>query len=78
MKQRAIVTGATSGIGRATAETLASLGYDLIITGRRSERLATLKNELIEKYKIDVLTLCFDVRNLSEVEHAIAGLPEEW
>lgn len=78
MKQRAIVTGATSGIGRATAETLASLGYDLIITGRRAERLATLKNELIEKYKIDVLTLCFDVRNLSEVEHAIAGLPEEW
>ena len=77
MKQRAIVTGATSGIGRATSETLAILGYDLIITGRRAERLATLKNELIEKYKLDVLTRCFDVRNLLDVYTTIAVFPQE-
>ncbi len=77
MKKVALVTGTTSGIGEATACMFASNGYDLIITGRRSDRLKTLK----EKLKNDstrVLDLCFDVRNEEEVKKALRELPESW
>jgi 3-hydroxy acid dehydrogenase / malonic semialdehyde reductase len=67
------ITGATSGIGRSTARIFASNGYDLIITGRRAERLTELKNEL-EKHKVIVTTLCFDIRNNDEVTKAISSL----
>lgn len=69
-----LITGATSGIGKSTAEIFAKNGYNLIITGRRQERLSTLKNQLEADYKISVLDLCFDIRVLSEVEKAISGL----
>lgn len=70
------ITGATSGIGKSTAEIFAKHGYDLIITGRRKERLAALKSSLESSYKINVTTLCFDIRQVSEVETAIAQLSD--
>jgi len=74
----AFITGATAGIGRATAELLAQNSYDLIITGRRADRLAELKNHLEKTIGVQVLTLCFDVRNSAEVEKAVSSLPENW
>lgn len=70
------ITGATSGIGRSTAEIFARNGYNLILTGRREERLMAVKKELEEQYKIKVNTLCFDIRNQQEVETAINSLGE--
>ncbi|MBS9768047.1 MAG: SDR family NAD(P)-dependent oxidoreductase [Flavobacteriaceae bacterium] len=78
MNKIAIITGATSGIGRATAVLLAKNKYDVIITGRRKERLDRLASEIIETHKVRVLPLAFDIRNNEEVLSAIAKLPEEW
>lgn len=72
-----MVTGATSGFGRAIANRFAADGCNLIITGRRKERLDELEKELRTK-KSDVLSLNFDVRKLQSVKSAIEGLPEEW
>jgi 3-hydroxy acid dehydrogenase / malonic semialdehyde reductase len=72
-----LITGATSGIGKSTAEIFAKNGFHLIITGRRQERLTALKNKLESEFKINVTDLCFDIRVLSEVEEAIAGLSFE-
>lgn len=74
----ALITGATSGIGRATALRLAMDEFNLIITGRRLERLEELKKEIEVKYKKDVHILNFDIRNLDEVNRAIDSLPERW
>lgn len=72
-----LVTGATSGIGKSTAEIFAKHGYNLILTGRREERLRDLKTELERNHKISVHTLCFDIRKMEEVEKAIQQLPDE-
>lgn len=72
-----MITGATAGFGRAIAVKFAQNGYDLIITGRRKERLDELEKELT-KNKIKVLSLNFDVRNRSEVGSVIQKLPAEW
>ncbi len=74
----AIVTGATNGIGKATAEILAENGYNLIITGRRKERLDELKSELGIKYKCDVIALNFDIQSREQTENAIDQLPDKW
>lgn len=71
-----LITGATSGIGKSTAELFAKHGYDLIITGRRSDRLQSVKQDL-EKLGVSVLTLCFDIRKLNELRAAIASIPSE-
>ena len=72
----AFITGASSGIGMATAKAFAEEGINLIICGRRKERLTELEAELSGKVK--VITLCFDVRNSKEVFDAVNSLPEEW
>ena len=77
MNKIALVTGATSGIGEATARMLADNGYDLIITGRRAERLETLKHNL-ENETTRVLSLCFDVREEVEVKKKLGELPDSW
>lgn len=72
----ALVTGATSGIGRATAILFAQKGYRLILTGRRVERLVEVKNELEAACHADVLLLPFDVRDAGAVQSAFDSLPE--
>lgn len=72
-----MVTGATSGFGRAIALKFARGGYDIIITGRRKEMLNDLEKEL-KKVNARALLLNFDVRNKPEVESAIKNIPEEW
>ena len=73
-----LITGATSGIGRATAELFARQGHRLIVTGRRLERLLLLKTELETEQNTDVLMLPFDVRDPGAVEAALTNLPEGW
>jgi len=77
MKQIALVTGATAGIGKAIALELSQNNYDLIITGRREERLLSLSEEL-KIAGAKVYCSVFDVRDADEVEKAIDTLPEEW
>jgi len=73
----AFITGATSGIGEATAKVLSQEGYKLILCGRRTDRLKALE-ELLGKDKDSVVTLSFDVRDREAVEKAYATLPEAW
>ncbi|HCN49871.1 MAG TPA: NAD(P)-dependent oxidoreductase [Chryseobacterium sp.] len=70
------ITGATSGIGKSTAELLAKQGNRIIICGRRAEVLEAVKSELSQY--TEIFSLRFDVRNLEEVEAAINSLPENW
>ncbi|MEM9930906.1 MAG: SDR family oxidoreductase, partial [Bacteroidota bacterium] len=72
------ITGATAGIGKATAHKFASEGYRLIITGRRADRLTELQSEWQEAYGVDVHPLTFDVRDPEAVTAAIDGLPKDW
>jgi 3-hydroxy acid dehydrogenase/malonic semialdehyde reductase len=77
MKKIIMITGATSGFGRATAIRFAKEGNDIIITGRRKERLSLLEKEL-SRFNIRNLSLNFDVRNRDEVLSVVNGLPEDW
>lgn len=74
----ALITGASAGIGAATAERFAKGGYDLIIAGRRSKVLEGLREKFKKAYSIMVYTLSFDVRDKVNVEHALSLLPDEW
>lgn len=76
MSKTALITGATSGIGRATAELFAKEGFKLILCGRRQERLNELKKTLGEETEIHTLT--FDVRDREAVFSAIEKLPDEF
>lgn len=76
MSKTALVTGASSGIGKATAIALAGAGYNLVICGRRKEALQQLKTQLQEKVEVEVLQ--FDVRNKEEVSKAIQNLPQKF
>lgn len=73
----ALITGATSGIGESCAHKFAQAGYNLIVTARRSDLLASLKRKL-ERQGVEVLSLVFDVRDRKAAHDAIAGLPQEW
>ena len=76
MKKTIFITGATSGIGKATAEIFAKQGHRLIICGRGKQVLEDLQIQLSNI--TEVYSLIFDVRNQKEVENAINSLPEEW
>jgi NADP-dependent 3-hydroxy acid dehydrogenase YdfG len=78
MNKTVFITGATSGIGKACAEKFAAAHYNLIVTGRRSDRLDQLQAELTKNHPIKVLTLCFDVQDKAAVFNSINALPEEW
>lgn len=73
----ALITGATGGIGESCAHKFAQAGYNLIVTARRSDLLASLKRKL-ERKGVEVLPLVFDVRDRQAAHDAIAGLPKEW
>lgn len=74
----ALVTGATAGFGEACATRFAKEGYDLVITGRRAERLEALKTQIEKEYGVRVRTLAFDVRNKEAVESALNSLEDSW
>ena len=78
MKRIILITGATSGIGKACAEKFAANGFDVIITGRRNDRLGDLKEALEKQYGVNILPLCFDVQDKDAVFKAINGLPDNW
>jgi 3-hydroxy acid dehydrogenase / malonic semialdehyde reductase len=78
MSKIVLITGATSGFGKACAEKFAANGYDLILNGRRKERLQELCIALENRYNIAVLTLPFDVREEKAVFKSITSLPESW
>ena len=77
MNKIALITGATSGIGQATALKAAEAGFDVIITGRRNDRLQELAESIRQK-GADVLPLAFDIRQSGEVETAIRNLGGKW
>jgi NADP-dependent 3-hydroxy acid dehydrogenase YdfG len=76
MNQTALITGATSGIGKATAELLAQKGWNLILTGRRLERLENIKTQLLKDHAIQVHLLHFDVRNHNDCADAWNSLDD--
>ncbi|HEY9082623.1 MAG TPA: SDR family NAD(P)-dependent oxidoreductase [Vicingaceae bacterium] len=78
MKKIILISGATSGFGKATAELFAKNNYNLILTGRREDRLQKIAKDLSEQYNVEVLPLCFDIRDQKAVEKAILSLGESW
>ena len=78
MSKIVFITGATSGIGKACAEKFAAAGYDLILTGRRNERLQNLKKNLEENFSTKVLTLNFDVQEKETVFTTLNNLEDKW
>lgn len=78
MNKIVLITGATAGIGKACAIKFAAAKFDLIITGRRNERLVELKEQLEKEYTIEVLPLCFDVRNRQVTTEVLSNIPQRW
>jgi NADP-dependent 3-hydroxy acid dehydrogenase YdfG len=78
MENVVLITGATAGFGEACAHIFAENGWNLILTGRRNERLIALKQQLIEKHGIEVCTLNFDVRIEKDVKDAIDSIPSNF
>jgi NADP-dependent 3-hydroxy acid dehydrogenase YdfG len=72
------ITGSTSGFGLASAYKFAANGYDVIINGRRKDRLQDVADDIEKKYNVAALQLPFDVRDENAVFSAIGGLPEKW
>ena len=72
------ITGASSGIGKASAIAFANEGAHIIIAARRIDKLKELENDIKEKYKVDVLTIQLDVRKKADVKKAVASLTGKW
>jgi len=78
MNKIILITGATSGFGKAIAEKFSANGWDCIITGRRKELLGKLKNDLSSQYKNKILDLNFDISDERQLDNAIKSIPSEW
>ena len=78
MSQIVLITGATAGIGEACAKLFAEKNYNLILTGRRNDRLIRLAEELKKTFGIEITTLEFDVRDKDQVQKSLDGLSAEW
>ncbi|MFI3331253.1 MAG: SDR family NAD(P)-dependent oxidoreductase [Rikenellaceae bacterium] len=79
MKKSALITGASSGIGQATARILAQAGYNLVLTARRAINIRELKREIEATFpECEVLSLSFDIRDKLQCEAALENLPEEF
>ncbi|MCU7694980.1 SDR family NAD(P)-dependent oxidoreductase [Haoranjiania flava] len=78
MQKIILITGATSGFGKAIAEKFAAEAWSCIITGRRKDRLDQLAQELKQKFSVQVLPLNFDVRKNEEVTANLSSLPAAW
>lgn len=78
MKRLAYITGATSGIGHATAEKFAREGWNLVITGRRANRLSSIKEDLESQYGIRIHISEYDVRSPEACSEAVNKLPSEF
>ncbi|HEX4375267.1 MAG TPA: SDR family NAD(P)-dependent oxidoreductase [Puia sp.] len=78
MNKIALITGATSGFGKACAYKFAANNYDIIITGRRKEKLDELKTELEKEFGVKILSLVFDVQKREEVFSAVENIPADW
>ena len=78
MNKTALITGATSGIGAACARKFAGAEYRVIITARRAGQLAVMAGDLQKEFGVEVLTLCFDVRDLEAVKRSLDSLPAAW
>jgi 3-hydroxy acid dehydrogenase / malonic semialdehyde reductase len=74
----ALITGATAGFGKAIAFKFAQHGFDLILTGRRKDRLDAIENEITSTFNTKVFTLGFDVRNRKVTESELNNLPHQW
>jgi len=77
-QKTALITGATSGIGYETALLLAQNNFQLILTGRRKERLVSLQNQLESSFGGKSIILNFDIRSKKETETALNSIPDEW
>lgn len=78
MQKIILITGATSGFGKAIAEKFAAAKWNCILTGRRKEKLLAIAEELTSKYGIQTLPLVFDVQNREAVSAAISEIPVQW
>jgi NADP-dependent 3-hydroxy acid dehydrogenase YdfG len=78
MSKIVFITGATAGFGEACAYKFAAHGYDLIINGRRTDRLQILADALEKKYNVAVLQLPFDVQDEKAVMNSIENIPGDW
>lgn len=78
MNRHVVVTGATSGFGKAIAEAFAKSGDHLVLTGRRGDRLENLAAEISEAHGVRVKTLAFDIQDKTAVEEAVASIPPSW
>jgi 3-hydroxy acid dehydrogenase/malonic semialdehyde reductase len=78
MHKIALITGATSGFGKAIAEKFAAGNWNCIITGRRADKLHAVADELRAKYQGRILSLVFDVQHKDEVKQHLGNLPDEW
>lgn len=74
----AFITGASSGFGKAMAQTFAKAGYSLVLTGRREDRLQEIKSSIEKDYPVQVKLLVYDIRSREEGFKAIEGLEEPW